>query len=284
MCVYTQAGKDGIRHLVRRRDALSQVGSGFTKTSNKAKQADSSPAVDEFNLTLSEENTKVVSDMSNLLSLYRDAIASGGVAMPNLLIQGAPGNGKSSLAKLFASSSQVEYAVISGNNLRALGHRADKVLRGILNACITKAKSSSDPFFLVIDDVDAFACAENGTVSTSGPEPLQAALTYCLHMVLDMFKNNSPRFGLIATSSVPASMLHNAFLDRIDRIIQIEPPSFRERLMSILKLTQSLLGGYIPETELKALTILLENTADAIEVVVRNRIKRAEVNAFVICI
>lgn len=263
---------------MRRRDVLSQVGSGFTKGVVpgpghlvKGVSANSS------DLTLSDNNECVIRDISDLFAKHRNAVLSEAVAIPNVLIQASPGNGKSSVAKFIASRSQVEYAVISGNDIRALGPRADKVFRDVLDACMRKSKASRDPFFLILDDIDAFSCGDNDHSLTSTTEPQQAALSYCLHMLLDVFKNNSSCFGLIATSSAPASALHDALLDRIDCIVQIESPSFRERLICVLKLTQSLLADYIPEAERKALAILLENTADAIEVVVRNRIKRAEV-------
>jgi AAA+ superfamily predicted ATPase len=207
--------------------------------------------------------------------IHRGSALSEAVAIPNILIQASAGNGKSSVAKFIASCSEVEYAMISGNNIRALGPRADRVFRNVLDECIRRSKSSRDPFLLVIDDVDAFACLE--VENDHKYEPQQAALSYCLHMLLDTFKNNSHRFGLIATSSAPTSALHNALLDRIDCIVQIDSPTFRERLLCILKLMQSLMADYIPEVERKALAILLENSADAIEVVVRNRIKRTEV-------
>ena len=179
--------------------------------------------------------------MSVLLSRSTFATGMKNICfLPNVLIYSAHGNGKSTAAKMLVEASGVDYAVVSGTDLRAHGEAADRTLRNVLEACEAKSKTKNKQFVLVIDDVDAIALSYLSGIGARSPATPTSArkktammsgsykarvvtdiatnvtpsMKSCIHLLLNTFKNNSIHLGLIVTSSAPVETLNEALLDR----------------------------------------------------------------------
>lgn len=263
------SGKAALRALLRRNSLLTQVGT-VSASSASAGQGDlkirSQLAVsyqelkgDIMRTTLCEiiRSGVVVSsrvqnqlaDITASMLLSKDLFSAAtysrsetqnGYCLPNILISGFHGNGKSLAASLLVRCSGIEFAMVSGNDLRAHGSGADRTLRNILEACVAKSEKSNRQFVLVIDDVDAIALTHcksiDGTRSPAAPgsrkrrkslngsfedrvitdmtSNLAPAMKACIHLLLHAFKNSSKFLGLIATSTAPVEALNEALLDR----------------------------------------------------------------------
>jgi hypothetical protein len=209
--------------------------------------------------------------------------------LPNILISSPHGNGKSMAAKLLVHAAGIDYAIISGNDLRAHGAGADRTLRRILEACVSRSAGSQRQFVLVIDDVDAMALSPGKGQRGSGTRspgrhktPAAGAgagaggagrgrtltadsidgravsdmaanhapsLRSCIHLLLHAFKNSSRHLGLVLTSTAPPEALNEALLDRMDHIIRIGVPSPALRLQCCLRQTQTLLARYMSDSD-----------------------------------
>ncbi len=144
--------------------------------------------------------------------LQRRISQSHGGFLPNVLICGGSGNGKTICAKLIAAASGIDYALITGNDIRAHGPNGDKELRKVIEACWLKTTQEKKQYMLIIDDVDAIARDNRGQGRQGNTQ--QNAAPSCLHQLLFAFKGSSSSLCLVATSSVPPNSLNQALVDR----------------------------------------------------------------------
>ena len=180
-----------------------------------------------------------------------------GLQLPNILIQSNPGNGKSTCARLIAQSSNLEYSILSGNDILAHGPNGDKILRNVLEACSDYARKKTKRFMLIIDDIDSIATEANlfkSVNKNASPRKLkyqsnssdsQSSVKSCLHLILNAFKNNSPYLCLLLTSTKPVEYLNLALLDRVDRIVILENPTIEQRLLCVINYSKLLLVQYV---------------------------------------
>lgn len=195
--------------------------------------------------------------------------------LPNVLISSPHGNGKSMAANLLVRCAGIEFAVISGNDLRAHGAGADRTFRNILEACVAKSVKKQKQFMLVIDDVDAIALSQvkshagtrspakpgsskmkkslsglyNDRVITDMTANLAPSMKACIHLMLHTFKNSNAFLGLVITSTAPVEALNEALLDRMDHVVSIEMPSVEQRLLCCMRQTSELLSGYMSNAD-----------------------------------
>jgi hypothetical protein len=164
--------------------------------------------------------------------------------MPNTIIRGPGGTGKSMVAKAIAEASGLPYAILSGADLEAHGTRASAYLRTILDRL--EAQSVHNRCVLIIDDPDEItdgalarqhmptmrryeqnsedcdAMSITSSIDDDGAKGLPGTvdggcgggISYCLYVLLQAIRQNSKKFCLIITSSQELHLIDSALLDR----------------------------------------------------------------------
>lgn len=251
-----QSGKTVLKSLMRRSSLLTQVGTVSASSASSISRVGAISlqegvsvahqallAAVRKEVVLSPETEGRLVNIACAIMRSRESFAASNrlqaeCCLPNVLISAPHGNGKSIAAQLLARCAGVEFAVVSGNDLRAQGAGADRSFRNILEACVAKSVKKNKQFMLVIDDVDAIALSQvqsGGMRSPARPGSgrkkslngllqdrvladmtvnLAPSMKACIHLMLQTFKNSSAFLGLIITSTAPVEALNQALLDR----------------------------------------------------------------------
>ena len=148
----------------------------------------------------------------NIASLHKGIL-------PNLLITGVTGVGKTISAMNIAMSSGLPYVSVCEADLETMGSKAALYLRDLFR---TKLK-----LVIVIDGADMLLNDRN----YSSDNPL---LRNCFHIVLDAIRSGSSNICLIITTQKSTSQIDSAILDRIDSVVELNLPLHSKRLEFIL--------------------------------------------------
>ena len=162
----------------------------------------------------------VLQSFQSLRDIFQFAQQAGGssqrLPLPNVLISGQLGCGKSQLLSLWMQSSSLHYYYLTGKDIQTFSH-ATSSSRG--NSSMTKSWSTSffyqllqelrayskyKPTILVIDDVDDLvASRQESSLSAEG-----------FYLLLDIMRHNSTQLGFLFTCSLPLRDIDVAILDR----------------------------------------------------------------------
>jgi hypothetical protein len=170
--------------------------------------------------------------------------------LPNTLVRGPGGSGKSLVAQAIAEASGLPYAVICGADLEAHGARASAFLRTVLDRLQGRSTRCiliiDDPENIVegrgaaahtgaganncgrVEDWDAVSVASGSNFGFEDDDRMKAihansnsvdvagsgGIPYCLYVLLQALRNNSRSYGVIVTTSLDLHNVDAALLDR----------------------------------------------------------------------
>jgi len=148
----------------------------------------------------------------------------------NVLLYGPPGTGKTMVARRLAEASGLDYAIMSGGDVAAVGSDSVRQLHALFNW----ANRSPKGLLLFIDEAEAFLASRARAMS----EETRAALNALLYHT----GTASSRFCLVLATN-RAEDLDSAVLDRMDDSMNIALPEAPQR-QAIL--TQYMLQSFKP--------------------------------------
>jgi ATPase family AAA domain-containing protein 3A/B len=143
-----------------------------------------------------------------------------GVELQHLLLSGAPGTGKTMVARRLADLCDLDYAILSGADLGPLGTRAAAEVHRLM----AWAQSSPRGMLLLIDEAEAIAPSRRRRSVRLGEAAVGAlnALMYNTGAV-------GSRFMLVMATSRPED-LDEGILDRMDHAVELSLPGSADRL------------------------------------------------------
>ncbi|XP_054717945.1 ATPase family AAA domain-containing protein 3-like [Uloborus diversus] len=135
----------------------------------------------------------------------------------NLLLYGPPGTGKTLFVKRLAQHCGMNYAIMSGGDVVAMGREGVTAI----NKVFDWANSSRRGLLLFVDEAEAFLRKRS---SEAIGENVRAALNAFLYRTGDQ----SDRFMLVLASNTP-EQLDWAMNDRMDEVVEFRLPGSAER-------------------------------------------------------
>ncbi|XP_035206555.1 ATPase family AAA domain-containing protein 3-A-like [Stegodyphus dumicola] len=135
----------------------------------------------------------------------------------NMLLYGPPGTGKTLFVKRLAQHCGMNYAILSGGDVVAMGREGVNAI----NKVFDWANSSRRGLLLFMDEAEAFLRKRS---SENVGENMRAALNTFLYRTGDQ----SDRFMLVLASNTP-EQLDWAMNDRMDEVVQFRLPGLAER-------------------------------------------------------
>ncbi|XP_055946210.1 ATPase family AAA domain-containing protein 3-B-like [Argiope bruennichi] len=135
----------------------------------------------------------------------------------NLLLYGPPGTGKTLFVKRLAQHCSMNYAIMSGGDVVAMGREGVTAI----NKVFDWANKSRRGLLLFVDEAEAFLRKRS---SEAIGENVRAALNAFLYRTGDQ----SDRFMLVLASNTP-EQLDWAMNDRMDEVVEFRLPGLAER-------------------------------------------------------
>ncbi|GBG60230.1 hypothetical protein CBR_g3473 [Chara braunii] len=135
----------------------------------------------------------------------------------NILFYGPPGTGKTMAAKHLATTSGLEYAMMTGGDVAPLGPAAVTKIHDLFDW----ANKTRKGLLLFIDEADAFLCERNNTRMS---EAQRSALNALLYRTGDQSRD----IVLVLATNRPED-LDTAIADRMDEALEFPLPGWEER-------------------------------------------------------
>jgi len=231
-------------------------------------------------LILSDENTARLESVSHVYEMVRKSQATKTtlpLVLPNVLIVGPPGTGKTMSAQMLAQRSGFPYIVVCGGDLLAVAGddtsslSADsssapgRYLRDVLHG----ARAVSGGFLVILDEVEGIIVdrgrrkdkLDKQLMSEEGADASTVSLESkeCIHILLNMLRLNSAALGVIINTSMKLQFVDPALLDRVDRVVTLELPDASLRLSLAVRYTHKLLAAYFKEATTRVQLETLSN-------------------------
>jgi SpoVK/Ycf46/Vps4 family AAA+-type ATPase len=192
-------------------------------------------------------------------------------SIPNLLIIGSSGTGKSVLAHAIAEKLQASYVSICEADLEPLGINASYYLRNLFQSKYGASlwEQKKKPFLIIIDGADLlikprkpkFISKSSKSVSPRGtPHAYEGSkgsaiddqvCSNCLYTLLNEMKVASPHVSLIITTNRSVGAIDSAILNRTDSILVLTKPSQLQRLRYILYNLPINVGQFLDDETIK---------------------------------
>lgn len=135
----------------------------------------------------------------------------------NLLMYGPPGTGKTLFAKKLATSSGMDYAIITGGDIAPMGKEGVTALHKVFDWGATSKKG----LILFVDEADAFLRKRTET-------QMSEDMRSCLNAFLYRTGESSKSMMLVMASNRP-DHLDWAINDRLDEMVEFPLPGLEER-------------------------------------------------------
>jgi hypothetical protein len=187
---------------------------------------------------------------SSAINLHRSASSppSSRLCLPNLLIIGPPGTGKSLAAIALAHNSGLPYLTLCGGDILGASPTLSSpsaaptsvhsggpggLLRDVLDSA--EAANNYRGYLVILDEADALiAKAKRVAAKPLGdgpameslvtePERREEVVADCLHILLHRLRVNSPSLGTIITTTMDIHLIDSAFLDRSSPLPLLAP-------------------------------------------------------------
>ena len=164
-----------------------------------------------FNAQLQERLDEIVQSIKNL--------RKHGGYLPNIMLYGPGGTGKTMISKYIARNSKVNYLMMSGGDLAQFIKKGSHVSE--LNKIMQAAKSSNGPTIIFIDECESLCQKRENMTNESYLELINAFLN----------QTGEPDFNknvmLVLATNEPD--LDQAVLSRMDYKVSVQPPEAPER-------------------------------------------------------
>jgi ATP-dependent Zn protease len=213
------------------------------------------------------EKRKLTEVMENLGQIEK----LGGRAPKGFLLQGAPGTGKTMLARALANETGSKfYAVNASEFNKSLVGQGSEQIRNL----VKKAKANA-PAIVFIDEIDAIAKSRSVIGSASSHNERESTLNQLL-TAIDGFQGSDGVTFVAATNR--AELLDKALLrpGRFDRIVQINKPNAESRFAIIKNYLSKITLGTDKTVLAKN---LVKKTANYTPAEIRNLVNEATINA-----
>ena len=161
---------------------------------------------------------------------------SGDGPLPNLLIAGAHGCGKTLLAHKVCEDLALPFVIISESDLGAQGWGALHLRQLLINR--------RSRLVVVLDGAD-FIVRSRRDLKRPGCGR-DATMSHCFYVLLDAIKNNCSYLSVILTTSCPLGKIDRALLDRMDTTVTLQVPATALRLKFAIKEMKRAVLDFLP--------------------------------------
>ncbi len=227
----------------------------------------------QFQLSELVLTSSMMSDLKTYMDNVQVGLRYNCSVLPNMLIIGSSGTGKSVLAYAIAAQLQAAYISICEADLEPLGMNAGFYLRKLFQSKYGTTKfwnQNKKPFLIIIDGADLLVkprAPKLMSKSTSNVSPRgtphavdtmkenvdDRVCSNCLYTLLNEMKSVSPHLSLMITTNRSVGEIDSAILNRTDSLIVLEKPSQLQRLRFILYYLPMQIGPFLDDETRKIL-------------------------------
>jgi len=176
--------------------------------------------------------------------------AATDAALPNLLVRGVSGTGKSAAASAIAHDSGLRYCILNSAELLGLGEHASLYLFDFLR----KVQAANEPMVVILDGADDI-------IMCRGDAPDSAGFTEsCFYVLLQQLRLTSNRLSMIMTCELHHCEVDTALLDRVDSLLSLHLPAVAQRIEYGLRRSLVLFRPYLSGKQCSDIASYLDKT------------------------